>query len=409
MDPTQIMEACQQHIANTYGRQPVVLTRGEGCRVWDAAGRSYLDFVAGIAVVGLGHCHPKVTAAITAQAQRLVHTSNLYYTEPQVELAALLTRHSFADRVFFCNSGAEANEAAIKLARKWAKAHRGPDCYEIITMEHSFHGRTLATVTATGQAKYQQGFEPLMPGFRYAPFNDLRALEAALAPQTCAIMVEPIQGEGGVNVPAPDYLKGVRGLCDRRGLLLILDEVQTGLGRTGRLFAHEHFGITPDIMTLAKSIANGLPLGAMLATDAAASAFTPGSHASTFGGNPVACAAGVVVLKQLLEEGLLEHSRKMGEYFLGRLQELRGRHSLVRDVRGKGLMLGLELEVEAKTVVARALERGFLVNNCTDHVLRFVPPLVVTEAEVDALVAALDAIFLDLPRPVPTPAGPARA
>ncbi|OGL05630.1 MAG: acetylornithine aminotransferase, partial [Candidatus Rokubacteria bacterium RIFCSPHIGHO2_02_FULL_69_13] len=283
MDTRELLEWSARYHTPNYGRVPICLVRGDGMRVWDSEGREYLDFAAGIAVVALGHCHPRVTGAIREAAATLLHVSNLYHSAPQIHLAKLLCDHSFADRVFFCNSGAEANEAAIKLARKYAKERFASDRYEVIAARNSFHGRTLATVTATGQEKYQHGFEPLMPGFKHVPYNDLRAMERALDSRTAAILVEPIQGEGGVNVPDDDYLPGLRKLCDESGALLILDEVQTGVGRTGRLWAYEHAGIEPDVLTLAKALANGVPMGAMLAREEVARVLTPGSHASTFG------------------------------------------------------------------------------------------------------------------------------
>ncbi len=384
-------------IFQTYRRYPVVLTRGRGARVWDERGREYLDFLSGIAVCNLGHCHPRVVKAIREQAGRLLHVSNFFYTEPQAELAALLTRHSFADRIFFCNSGAEANEAALKLARKYAYDHSGGKRFEIITMEYSFHGRTLATLTATGQEKFHKGFSPLLPGFIYVPFNDIAALTRAVTERTCAIMFEPIQGEGGVNLPAPEYLRAVRELCDRKKLLLIFDEVQVGMGRTGRLFAYENYGVAPDIMTLAKALGGGLPAGAMLAGSRVAGSFTPGSHASTFGGNPVSMAAGVAVMQELLKGTVLANCRTMGAYFmerLGRLQEKYPEH--VRQVRGMGLMIGMELAVDGKEIVSRCLRKGVIINCTLDTVLRFLPPLNVKKADIDRCVAVLDGILRKL-------------
>lgn len=381
-------------IFQTYRRYPVVLTRGKGSRVWDDRGREYLDFLSGIAVCNLGHCHPRIVKAIREQARKLLHVSNFFYTEPQAELAALLTRHSFADRIFFCNSGAEANEAALKLARKYAHDHSGGKRFEIITMEYSFHGRTLATLTATGQEKFHKGFLPLLPGFIYVPFNDIDALARAVTDRTCAVMFEPIQGEGGVNLPSPDYLGAVRELCDRKKLLLIFDEVQVGMGRTGRLFAYENYGVAPDIMTLAKALCGGLPAGAMLANSKVADSFTPGTHASTFGGNPVAMAAGVAVMQELLEGTALENCRKMGDYFLGRLEQLQDKYpGLIRQVRGKGLIIGMELFVNGKEIVNQCLRQGIIINCTLDKVLRFLPPLIVKKADIDRCVDALDKIL----------------
>jgi acetylornithine aminotransferase len=380
-------------IMKTYGRYPIVPVRGEGCRLWDADGKMYLDFLAGVAVNNLGHCHPKVVAALQEQAARLIHCSNYYHIPSQVELAELLCGRSFADRAFFCNSGAEANEAAIKLARKYSRETFGPERFAIITAAESFHGRTMATVSATGQEKVQRFFDPLLHGFLHVPFNDAAAIAAAVTPQTCAVMLEPIQGEGGVNVPAPGYLREVREICDHHGLLLILDEVQTGLGRTGRLFAHEHFGIEPDIMTLAKALAGGAPIGAMLARDKFAEAFSPGTHGSTFGGNPLMTAAALAAVNALFDEGLLERAQTMGAYLVRRLEELQVRHPVVEAVRGIGLMVGMKLTIPGGDLVKQGHARGLLLNVTHDTVLRFVPPLVVSEAEIDAMTAILDELL----------------
>ncbi|MDP3044504.1 MAG: aspartate aminotransferase family protein, partial [Bacillota bacterium] len=368
-DQKAIIAMSDQYIMRTYGRLPIALVRGQGLYVWDADGKRYLDFVSGLAVDSLGHCHPRVVAAIQNQAAQFMHCSNLYHIEPQARLAKLLVENSVLDRVFFCNSGAEAIEAAIKLARKYAKKKHGPERYEIISAYNSFHGRTLAAITATGQAKFQQGLEPLPDGFKYAIFNDLESLKSVIGPHTAAVLLEPIQGEGGVNVADGKYLEGVRRLCDEHGLLLILDEVQCGLGRTGRLFAYEHYGITPDIMALAKALGGGFPIGAMLATEEAASGFAPGDHASTFGGNPLACAAGLAAVQTIIETKLVEHSAKVGDYFLGRLRGLQDRYPFVKEVRGKGLLLGMELSIKAGGVVTRCREQGLLINCIGDHTL----------------------------------------
>jgi len=387
-----------RYLANTYARFPVVLVRGRGDRLWDSDGKEYLDFAAGIAVDVLGHCHPKVVEAIKAQAEALLHVSNLYHIEPQIRLAQALCEHSFADKVFFCNSGAEANEAAIKLARRYAKVRWGPDRYEIVCMRDSFHGRTMATLTATGQEKHQRGFEPLLPGFKHIPFNDLRAAEQAIDSRTCAVLVEPIQGEGGVRVPDDDYLPALRQLCSDRDVLLMLDEVQTGMGRTGRLFAYEHWGIEPDVMTLAKALGGGLPIGAMLAKEEVASAFVPGSHASTFGGSPFITAAALAALTAIIEERLPQRAAKIGAYFLGRLRELVQRYPYAKEARGKGLILALELAVPAKPIVDRCLQLGLLILTAGDQVLRFVPPLIIGEAEVDEALSILDQALPEQPR-----------
>ncbi|TSA03150.1 MAG: acetylornithine transaminase [Nitrospiraceae bacterium] len=386
----ELIQGARQYLMDTYTRYPLALVRGQGTKVYDVEGREYLDFLAGVAVNVLGHCHPKVTLALQQQAQHLIHTSNLFYTEPQVRLARVLVDHSFADKVFFCNSGAEANEAAIKLARCWAHTKDGADRYEIISMLNSFHGRTLATLTATGQEKVQKGFEPLPEGFRYVPFNDVAALSKAVTSKTAGILVEVIQGEGGVRVATPAFLTACRNISRERGALLIFDEVQTGIGRTGRLFAYEHYGVTPDVMTLAKGLGGGVPIGACLATDDVAKAFTPGSHASTFGGNPLVCAAALAVLEVILEDkDILGQCARSGEYFLKGLQELQGRCPAVTDVRGLGLLIGVEVTLDARELVHDLRKRGILANATSERVLRFVPPLIVTTAEIDRVVVTL--------------------
>lgn len=382
-----------KYLFPTYKRPPFVLVKGEGCRVWDEKGKEYLDFVGGIAVCALGHSSPIVTRALDEQSKTLVHVSNLYYTRPQVELARLLVENSFADRVFFCNSGAEANEAAIKIARRYTREKFGPGKHTIICMQGSFHGRTMATLSATGQFKVQIGYDPLLEGFKFVPFNDLAALRNAVDDTVCAVMLEPIQGEGGIVVPHPDYLKGVKEICREKGALLIFDEIQTGMGRTGRLFAYEHFGVSPDIMSLAKALGNGLPIGAMLSTELLSSAFGPGSHASTFGGTPLVTAVSKAVLSSLLTDGWLEHCRNMGNYFMARLEELKKRHACIKEVRGLGLIIGVELDRPGAPVLEACVQRGFLINCAQEKVLRFVPPLVVTKKEIDQLIEALDAVL----------------
>ena len=393
MKEKKIRDLVNKNIMNTYRRTPIALVRGKGALVEDAQGRQYLDFVAGIAVCNLGHAHPKVVKAVRKQAKDLMHVSNLYYTRPQAEVAALLTKNSFADKVFFCNSGAEANEAAIKLARKYAHENLGPEKFELITMKDSFHGRTMATITATGQEKFQFGFTPLLDGFRYVPFNDPQALEAAITSRTCGIMLEPVQGEGGVIIPDEGYLERVREICDRHRLLMIVDEVQTGIGRTGKLFAYEYSGVKPDIMTLAKALGNGFPVGAMLATDEVARAFSPGNHASTFGGNPLAMAAVRATLKTILEDDILENCLETGAYFLEKLQQLKKRHDIITDVRGKGLMLACSLSIEGAEIVTRCQEEGLLINCTGGKTLRFVPPLIITRQDVDKAVYILDDVM----------------
>ena len=389
MPTEELREDAGRYLMHTYTRQPISIVRGRGSRVYDLEGREYVDFVAGVAVNILGHGHPDLIAAIQKQSQHLLHASNLYYTEPQVKLAEALVEHSFAQKVFFCNSGAEANEAAIKLARRYAHEKYGAARFEIITMLQSFHGRTMATLTATGQEKVQKGFEPLLPGFTYVPFNDLNAVEQAITPATAAIMLELVQGEGGVQVADQAFVKSLRDLCRDRDILLILDEVQTGMGRTGTLFAYEHYGIQPDIMTLAKGLGGGLPIGACLATDSVAAAFGPGTHASTFGGNPLACSAALAVMRVLLEGRLLTQSRAVGQYMAKSLLELKERLPNVKDVRGLGLLQGVELTIDGAPVVADCLNRGLLINCTMDSVLRFVPPLIITQREIDRLVDVL--------------------
>ena len=393
MDSITLMALSEQYIANTYARYPILLVRGKGTRVWDLEGEEYLDFVSGLAVCNLGHCHPKVVKAIQDQAEKLIHVSNFYYIEPQIQLASLLCKHSFADKVFFCNSGAEANEGAMKLARKYAKEKISKDRHEIITMERSFHGRTLATLTATGQEKFHKGYEPLMPGFKYVPFNDIRAVKNAMDSKTCAVMLEPIQGEGGVNCPSEGYLKALREICDEKGLLLIFDEVQVGMGRTGKLFAYEHDGVEPDMLTLAKSLAGGVPIGALIIKKGIADSFKPGDHASTFGGNPLATAAGVAALTAILEEGMLENCQKMGDYFISKLEEIKGKFPFVKEVRGKGLILGMELKIDGSSIVNEMLKKKILINCTMGNVLRFLPPLIVTKEEIDRVVKTLEEVF----------------
>ena len=390
MNNVAIVSMGQQYVMNTYGRLPMALVKGEGAWVWDADGRQYLDFVGGLAVNSLGHAHPKVAEAVCHQVKNLLHCSNIYWIEQQVKLAKLLVENSCFDKAFFCNSGAEANEGAIKLARKYAKIHLGPDKYEIITATNSFHGRTLATITATGQSKYQTGFTPLPEGFQYVPFNDLAALEKSIGPHTCAVMLEPVQGEGGVIPASQEYLVGVGALCREKGLLLIFDEVQCGLGRTGEFLAYQHYQVEPVIITLAKALGGGFPIGALLAKDAVAAAFQPGDHASTFGGNPLACAAALAAMETLLHDGVLANTRQVGRYFADKLNQLAAKYSFVKEIRGSGLMLGMELTIEGKDIVAHCLEQGLLINCTNGNVLRFLPPLIITQDEVDQALAILD-------------------
>jgi len=387
------IEKADKYMFKTYKRYPIVLVKGEGCKVWDKDGKEYLDFVAGIAVCALGHSSPVVTKALEEQSKKLVHVSNLFYTIPQIELAKFLVEHSFADRVFFCNSGAEANEAAIKLARRYANEKFGGKKNIIISMEGSFHGRTMATLSATGQKKIQNGFDPLLQGFRFVPFNNIDALEKAMDESVCAVILEPIQGEGGVICPDENHLKEVRRLCDERDVIMILDEVQVGCGRTGRLFAHEHYGIKPDIMTLAKAMANGLPIGAMLSTEKLAQSFGLGTHASTFGGTPLVTAVSLAVLKSIVEDGWLENCKNMGTYFKQELKDLQSRYGFIKEVRGKGLILGMELDIPGTEIVNKCMEMGFIINCVQDKVLRFLPPLIIKDSEIDQLLDAMNKIF----------------
>jgi predicted acetylornithine/succinylornithine family transaminase len=382
MTNDEIIALNNRYLFPVYPRAPIALVRGQGCRVWDADGKEYLDFFASTVVANLGHAYPRVTQAIAEQAGKILHVSNLHHSEPQALLAQLLCTQSFADRVFLCNSGAEANEAAIKLARKYGSEH-GDGRFEILTALGSFHGRTIATITATGQEKIRRGFQPLPEGFRYFAYNDIEALAAAITPRTIAVMLEPVQGEGGIRVPHPDYLGRVRALCDQHDLLLILDEVQTGMGRLGTLFAYQQSGIIPDIITLAKGLGAGVPIGAMLATDRLAASFTAGTHASTFGGNALTCAAAVAVMHVMVEEGVLANCRAQGEYLRARLQDLRTRLPCIKDVRGKGLLVGAEIDSAGAPVVDACREAGLLINCTAENTLRFSPPLIVAQDEID--------------------------
>ncbi len=377
----------EKYVIGNYKRLPVVIVRGKGCWIWDADGRKYLDLFPGWAVSGLGHCHPRVVKAIADQAKRLIHVANVpFYSVPQGELAERLSTRSFGGKCFFCNSGAEANEGAIKLARLATNPGRG----KIVTFFNSFHGRTLATVTATAQPKYQQGFEPLPPGFEYAPLNDLEALKKLVDDKTSAVMLEPIQGEGGINVAEPGYLRDVRALCDRVGAKLIFDEVQTGMGRTGEWFGYQHSGVVPDIMTLAKALGGGVAIGAMVAQRELADKLVPGTHASTFGGNALAAAAACAVFDAIEKEHLLKNTRQQSKHAFARLEALKAKRPVIRDVRGMGLMIGIELAKPGAGVVSRCLDKGVYINCTHDTVLRFMPPMIVTKAQIDQGVDALD-------------------
>ena len=387
----EIMALDHEYVMGTYARQPVLFVRGEGARLWDSAGREYLDFLSGIAVVGVGHCHPKVAGAIADQARRLMHVSNLFHNPLQARLAERLCKMADMEKVFFCNSGAEANEAALKIARKWGKQKRGAECFEIITFTGSFHGRTMGAVSATAQPKYQAPFAPLVPGFVYAPLNDLAALDELITEQTCAVMIEPLQGESGINPATPEFLAGVRALCDEAEVLLILDEIQCGMGRTGHFLASQGVGVRGDVVTMAKGIADGFPMGACLARGSAATTLVPGDHGSTFAGQPLACAAALATLDVMSEERLMEHAADVGAYFKAKLQELqKALPGRIKEVRGRGLMVGLQLSTpDAKAVHKYLMEAGIVANATSDTVLRFVPPLVVTKSDCDRVVMTI--------------------
>lgn len=392
MTNKEIIDLTGAHVLNTYKRFPVAMVRGRGTRVWDASGKGYLDFTSGIAVCNLGHCHPAVVEAIKEQAGKLIHISNLYHIEPQARLAKFLTESSFAEKVFFCNSGAEANEAAIKLARKFF-SDKGQRRFKVLSMEKSFHGRSFATLSATGQEKVRKGFEPFLEKFTYIPFNDLEAVKKSIDSETAAVLVEPIQGEGGVNLPDPGYLAGLKEICEESGVLLIFDEVQVGVGRTGKLFAYEHYGTTPHIMTLAKALGGGMAIGAMLVAGDVQKAFGPGTHASTFGGNPLATAAAAATLRTIFDDGLLGNCESMGDYILGKLLSLKEKYGFIRTVRGKGLIIGMEVEAPVGEIVGKCLDNGLLIVSAGENVLRFLPPLTVNSEEVDEMVKILDEVL----------------
>lgn len=391
----EIIALDKKYYMNTFGdRLPVCFVKGEGIKLWDTEGKVYYDFLAGIAVNALGHSHPAVVNAIMEQAQKLIHCSNYYYIESQAKLAQLIVENSCCDRVFFANSGAEANEGAIKLARLFFRKKGFPEKFEIITLEKSFHGRTLATLAATAQEKYQKNYSPLTPKFLSVPMNDIDALEKAITEYTCAVMLEPIQGESGVNPADKDYIRQVRELCDRKGIILIFDEVQCGIGRTGKLFAYEHFGVEPDIFTLAKALGGGFPIGALCAKEPFASAFEPGDHGSTFGGNPLACSTAYAALSTIINENLSENSAIMGEYLISRLNQLKDEYSFIREVRGKGLMIALEFNTSiAAEVKLKALEKGFLIGSVGNNIVRMLPPLIITKEDIDLFISALDDIL----------------
>ena len=395
MKLNEIMEMDSRYYMNTFGnRTPVCFEYGKGVKLFDVEGKQYTDFLGGIAVNVLGYGHPVLIEAIKSQAEKLIHCSNLYYIETQAKLARLLVENSCADRVFFANSGAEANEGAIKLARIYFKKKGSPQKYGIITLKKSFHGRTLATVAATGQEKYQKPFAPLMPGFKHVPLNDFEALQAAVDETTCAVMMEPVQGESGVNPADEAYVRAVRKLCDERGLLLVFDEIQTGIGRTGKLFGYQHYGVEPDIFTLAKALAGGVPIGAICAKEDVAAAFEPGDHGSTFGGNPLACAAGLAVLECVLKEDLAGNARDVGLYLMHRLENLAEKYGKITEIRGLGLMIGIQLSEDiALQIKGKLLEKGFLVGSVGNDVIRLLPPLIIVRDDADAFITALEEIL----------------
>jgi acetylornithine/N-succinyldiaminopimelate aminotransferase len=389
----EVINKGKKYLANTYNRYPMVITRGEGCWVWDMTGRRYLDFLSGIAVCNLGHVHKDVVEGLTAQAGKLFHISNLFFIEPQVKAAEILVENSFGDKVFFCNSGAEANEAAIKLAKRYSWSKYGDKRYKIVAMENSFHGRTLATLSATGQTKFHEGFAPLLQGISYVPFNDIEAVRKAIDDETCAVIMEVIQAEGGVYVASKEYMKALREITREKDVLLIIDEVQTGMGRTGKLFGYENFGIEPDIMSLAKALGNGFPVGAMIAKDAVMEAFVPGTHASTFGGNPLAASAVVATLNTMLGEGILKNCQASGKYLYNGLVSLKKKYPFIMEIRGMGLIWGIELSINGDAVLKALMEEGVIVNCIRGSILRLLPPLIVKNDEVDLFLEIADRVF----------------
>jgi len=391
MTTQETIELFDKYVIANYGRLPHVIVKGEGCYLYDADGNKILDMFPGWAVSGLGHCHPRVVEALRKQAGELLHIDNTFYSEPQGVLAKLLSERAFGGKCFFCNSGAEANEAALKLAR----LHTAQGKYKFITAEGSFHGRTFATVTATAQPKYHEGFLPLLPGFTYVPFNDVAALESAFSDEVAAVMVEPIQGEGGINVATAEYLEAIRRLCDENGAVMILDEVQTGIGRTGKWFGYQHFDVEPDIITMAKALGGGVAIGAMMAREEIAASLVPGKHASTFGGNCLACAAGIAVIEAIEEDKLLENAAEMGQYAKARLEQLKQKHFIIEGVRGIGLMIGIQLTSPGKDIVDKCLEKGLRINCTSGTVLRFMPAMIATKAQIDQAIEILDAVLSD--------------
>lgn len=389
MNTHDVIEMFDHYVIGNYGRLPRVIVKGQGSRLWDSDGNEILDMFPGWAVSGIGHCHPKVVEAIRKQAGELLHMDNTFYNIPQGQLAKLLSERAFGGKCFFCNSGAEANEAALKLARKYTAKEK----YKFITAERGFHGRTFAAITATAQPKYHDGFLPMLPGFVYVPYNDIDALHEAFSEEVAAVLIEPIQGEGGIREATPEYMQTIRDLCDEYGALMILDEVQSGMGRTGRWFGYQHYEVTPDIITMAKALGGGAAIGAMMARPQIAAALTPGTHASTFGGNPLACAAGIAVIEAIEEDHLLDNAVKMGDYARQKLEQLKDKHPIIDHVRGKGLMIGIQLTMSGAKIVSRCLEKGLRINCTQDSVLRFMPAMTITQQEIDAALSILDQVL----------------
>lgn len=385
----EIIKKNAKYVMNTYGRTPVAFRKAKGIYLWDYEGKKYIDFFSGLAVCSIGYGNKDFLSKVKSQIDDLIHTSNVFYIEPQTRLAEKLCKLSFADKVFFCNSGAEANEGAIKLCRAYAKKRNKKNCYEIITMDNSFHGRTLATLSATGQKKYQKGFEPMVDGFKTVEFNNIGQLRKNVTGKTAGIMIEFIQGEGGVNVASREFAKGVRRLCTEKDIPFVADEVQTGIGRTGKMFAYEHYGIEPDVMTLAKALGGGIPIGAVLAKDRFASAFFPGMHASTFGGNFFATSAGNAVMDVIEKEKIVRNAKDIGLFLKKELEKLKTEFSFIKDIRGQGLMVGMELDIEGKEIVKKCLENGLLINCTADRVLRFIPPLIIKRQDVSEMIGIL--------------------
>lgn len=386
----ELKAAAAQYLMNTYGERALCLVRGKGARVWDSDGKEYLDFLAGISVNNLGHCHPAIVRAIREQSEILIHCSNLYLIKPQIELAKTLVEHSFADRCFFANSGAEANEGAIKLARLYSKNKHGEGRYEIVSMKQSFHGRTFGALSATGQAKVQSGFEPLLEGFCFAEFNNIESVKSLVTGKTCAVILEPVQGEGGVIPATREFLKEIRSLCDEKDLVLILDEIQCGLGRIGTNFAYEYYGITPDVVTLAKALGGGAPIGAILARKPFSDVFSPGKHAHTFGGNPLASAAALAYVTELFEKKIASFAAETGRYLKTQLQKLAERYPFIKEVRGVGMMLALALDHPAEQLYKRCMSKGLLVNCTCEKIIRLLPPLTITQEDCDEAVGILE-------------------